>query len=251
MLAAQLRDITGMRVHSDRLCELTDAATAVGLSVLLGNLRLLELPQGGSISCASLPILVLAIVRGPALALRAGACAGIANALTGGTIVHPAQLGLDYLLAGAVLAIAGMWRATKAGIAAGITLAMIAQLAVLTVSGMIFFAQAGAQAALVYSISYNAIIVVPELVLALLVIEPLVRAMQRATPSLRARRALYRRPPLIQGSRTQTQDQATTPTYAPPPEIAPTAQSVRRPAMQREPSLVRPAPFTTRRRSVS
>lgn len=182
------------------LVQLTEAAVAVALSVLLGNLRLVELPHGGSIALATLPLLALSATRGWRTGLLAGCCAGAAHALSGGTIIHPAQLVLDYFVSYAALAAAGIGRApgapTRARLALPVLLAMSLHLAAMVVSGVIFFAPVAGSAALSYSITYNAITVVPETLLALWLLPGLVHALARANPADSWRRGLLEPPRL-------------------------------------------------------
>lgn len=174
---------------------------AVALSVLLGNVRLVELPHGGSIALATLPLLALALTRGVRPALLACCCAGAAHALSGGTIVHPAQLALDYLLAYAVLAVAGLGMRGAGGGRARIVLPVVAamalHLAAMVLSGIVFFAPVAGSAALAYSITYNAATVLPETLLALWLLPPLVRALARANPADAWRRGLLDPPRLL------------------------------------------------------
>lgn len=158
----------------------------VALAIALGNLRLVELPQGGGISFASLPILLLALTRGWRPALLAGWCAGVGHALFGATVVHPVQLLLDYGLAQAALAAAALAARpssppSRSTVALGVLLGSAAQLAVFTTSGAVFFASyAGASSPVAYSLAYNAAIVVPEAIIATLVLPTLLHARARA-----------------------------------------------------------------------
>ena len=199
------------------IVRLAEAAVAVALSVLLGNVRLLELPNGGSIALATLPLLALAITRGPRLGVLAGACAGMAHALNGGTIIHPAQLLLDYLAAYALLATAGVLAtrsASRAALAPAIMLAMSLHLCVMVISGMIFFAPVAAGAAFAYSLAYNAATVVPETLLALWLVPVAVRAMARAHPADAWRRGLLEPPPKQRVLPRAISDATSTETYA-------------------------------------
>jgi thiamine transporter len=171
-------------IHAD-LVRLMEASTAVALCVLLGNLRLLELPSGGSISLAAVPLLAYAAARGGRGAVLACWCAGAAHALSGGTIIHPLQFLLDYVIAYGVLALPAAFGATSAARRTlGIVLALALQLAVTTFSGVLFFSSVAGAAAWRYSLSYNAATSIPELVLALLTVPIAIRALQRADPSL-------------------------------------------------------------------
>jgi thiamine transporter len=179
------------------LVELTEAAVAVALSVLLGNLRLVELPAGGSIALATLPLLALAAARGVRPALLAGTCAGAGHALAGGTIIHPAQAVLDYGLAYAALAAAGIAAGrppTRGRLVAPILLAMSLHLAAMVASGVIFFSTVAPDAALAYALAYNAVTVVPEALLAIWLVPPLVLALARADPADSWRRGLLDAP---------------------------------------------------------
>lgn len=187
-------------VHQRReeLVLLTESAVAVALSVLLGNLRLLELPNGGSLALATLPLLALAASRGVRVGVLAGTCAGVAHALAGGTIVHPVQLGLDYLVAYAALGTAGLaaGRGTRRRVLApAILLAMALHLAAMVTSGVVFFAQVAGPAALAYSLAYNATTTVPEAILAVWLVPPLLRSIARANPADAWRRGLAAPPP--------------------------------------------------------
>lgn len=183
------------------LVRLTEAAVAVALSVLLGNIRLVELPNGGSIALAVLPLLALAIARGMRTTLLAGCCAGAAHALAGGTIIHPAQLALDYFASYAALAVAGGvprpgGSLSRRALVLPITVAMALHLATMVTSGAIFFAPVAGDAALGYSLAYNAATVVPETLLAIWLVPPLVLALARANPADSWRRGLLPPPRL-------------------------------------------------------
>ncbi|MCW2960222.1 MAG: putative proton-coupled thiamine transporter YuaJ [Thermoleophilia bacterium] len=186
----------GTDTHHARVLALTEAAMAVALSVLLGNLRLIELPNGGSIAFATLPLLALAASRGLRIGIFAGLCAGAAHALAGGTIVHPIQLLLDYVFSYAALAaVAVAGRPTGLRLALGTVLAMALHLTCMVISGVVFFAPVVGDNALAYSLAYNAATVVPELIIALVVLPSLVQALARANPSAAWRRGIAEPPP--------------------------------------------------------
>lgn len=179
-----------------QLVLLTEAAAAVALSLVLGNVRLLELPNGGSIALATVPLLALASVRGVRVGACTGAAAGIAHALNGGTIVHPAQLGLDYVGAYAALGVAGVASrgiASRLRLAGPILLAMALHLTAMVVSGAIFFAPSGS-GAVAYALAYNAATVLPEAALALWLVPGVAVALARANPADAWRRGLLAPP---------------------------------------------------------
>lgn len=180
----------------DDLTELSEIATAVALSVVLGNLKLLELPNGGSIAFGTLPILLLAAVRGFRPAFLAGWCAGLLHAVFGGTIIHPGQLLLDYGLAYALLAVACL--ATGGGrvrMAGAVLLAGVAHLSCFVLSGTLFFAEyAVGHSVLLFSLGYNALHVLPEIVLAAALLPVLVRAYARSDVAIGYRLGLLSPP---------------------------------------------------------
>lgn len=179
----------------DDILALTEAATAVAVSVLLGNLRLLELPSGGSITLACVPLLAFAALRGVRRGLFVCTCAGFAHAASGGTIIHPVQLLLDYGVSYAAYALAGCarrsdgWALRCAIIAAGVV-----SLAATSVSGAIFFAQgfATTQGAVTFSVLYNVATIGPEVLLAIALVPLAARAIIRADPARAPRSAAAR-----------------------------------------------------------
>lgn len=124
-----------------------------------------SLPQGGSINLGMVPILWLAIRRGPKIGIFAGVVFGFVDfALTPSFIVHPVQLILDYPLAFACLGLAGLFRnLTAAGPAIGVLIAGVGRFFCHFASGVVFFAMYAPEGVspLIYSAIYNASYLVP------------------------------------------------------------------------------------------
>ena len=124
-----------------------------------------SLPQGGSINLGMVPILWLALRRGPKIGIFAGVVFGFVDfALTPSTIVHPVQLVLDYPLAFACLGLAGFFRnLTVAGPAIGVLVAGAGRFLCHFASGVVFFAMYAPEgmSPLLYSAIYNATYLVP------------------------------------------------------------------------------------------
>lgn len=149
---------------------LVEAAVMVALATVLSLIVVYRMPQGGSITPASMvPILVLAFRRGPKVGVAAGAVYGVIQLLLEPVVVHWAQVILDYPLPFALLGLAGLFpRRPYAGVVVGIAGRFVSHV----LSGAVFFASyapAGMNA-WVYSLVYNASYLVPELVLSLIVI---------------------------------------------------------------------------------
>lgn len=90
------------------------AGICVALSFALSYVKLWEMPQGGSITLASLlPIMLFAYVYGPKKGILVGVIYGVLQALQDPYIVHPAQFLLDYPVAFAMVGLAGVFANLK------------------------------------------------------------------------------------------------------------------------------------------
>ncbi len=155
---------------------LVEAAIMVALATVLSVIVVWRMPQGGSVTPASMvPILILALRRGPKVGLAAGAVYGLIQLLIEPFVVHWAQVVLDYPLPFALLGLAGYFRRWPyLGVVVGVAGRMVSHV----VSGAVFFgayAPAGVNP-WSYSLVYNASYLVPELVLSLVVVFLLVLA---------------------------------------------------------------------------
>jgi thiamine transporter len=128
-------------------------------------LPFLHLPQGGSITVASMvPLLWFSLRRGLRWGLEAGVAYGLVHIVVSGDIYYPAQIILDYPLAFGALGLAGAFQKhPMTGVGVGILGRFICHFS----SGVVFFGQyawAGWNV-LAYSAAYNATYLVPELVI--------------------------------------------------------------------------------------
>lgn len=90
------------------------AGVCVALSFALSYVTFFKMPQGGSITLASmLPILVYGYRFGTRKGIVAGLVYGLLQAVQDPWIIHPAQFLLDYPLAFAMLGLAGWLRSVK------------------------------------------------------------------------------------------------------------------------------------------
>lgn len=143
----------------------TETGLLVALSLALGQLRLFELPAGGSLSLGSLPLFILAARHGWRRGVSAGLLAGLLLTLRRPTIVHPIQYLLDYPLAHAAIGTAGIWCWTNPGKAASaVTFASSLRLLCHVTAGVTFFAAPGVpfSSALTTSVLYNLGHMLPE-----------------------------------------------------------------------------------------
>ncbi len=152
-----------------------EGGLVIALSVVLGLVTIWQMPQGGSVSLAMLPVLVYAFRRGLGPGLAAGALYGVTDALLKPFVVHPVQFLLDYPVAFGALGLAGVFSAVwarnvRAGRAAhgtvvaiipGVLLAAIGRYAAHVLSGVVYFAAyAGDSPVLAYSLAYNSFVLV-------------------------------------------------------------------------------------------
>jgi thiamine transporter len=175
-----------------------EIAVAVALAAVLGQLRLFVMPQGGSVSLELLPLIFIAVRRGVVPGLTAGLLYGVLQlGLPGAFVLHPAQALLDYPLAFMALALAGFVRVGRLiGRRGALQLLLAVAVAVAGrfvfhfLSGLVFFAEYAPhwEAPWLYAITYNLLYLVPEGVLSVILLWPLLRAYDAAYPGGAGRR---------------------------------------------------------------
>jgi len=136
----------------------------VGLAYVLSNFKLFTMPQGGSVTFVSLPLILLSVTSGAAAGTFAGLTLGVLKLFSGAKVFGWIQAALDYPAAYCVLSFSGL--------AAGrgdkqILLFAFAALAFKFLthlfSGYLFFSE-NLYASMIYNASYSA----PEAALSLL-----------------------------------------------------------------------------------
>jgi len=152
---------------------LATASICVALSFILSYVRLYRMPQGGSITPASmLPLLAFAYYFGPAPGILAGAAAGLLQMLQDSWFLNFTQFMLDYPLAFCVLGLAGLFGKIRApyGLMAGVATGAFARFLCSLLSGAVFFYEyAGDMNPWLYSLGYNGAYMLPETIICLVV----------------------------------------------------------------------------------
>ena len=154
---------------------LTESGLCIALSLLLGMIVFWRMPQGGSIHAAHMvPLLLLALRRGPKVGMLGGLTYGLLHFLLGAKYsLHPLSIILDYLLAYAALGLAGYAKEySRASALVWSTLAMFGRYVLTVLSGAIVFgsyAPAGMNPWW-YSITYNATVIPPDAIINLVVL---------------------------------------------------------------------------------
>lgn len=154
----------GEKRSANKVKVLVEGALCVALSVVLSNLRIFTLPQGGSITLEMAPLLFFAYRHGFKWGIGVGALSGLFQLIFGGYIVHPLQAVLDYPLAFAAMGIEGLFQRRPIW---GIFIAGLSRLLCHVLSGVVFFSSyvPEGQNVWLYSILYNGGYMVPSLVL--------------------------------------------------------------------------------------
>ena len=150
-------------------------AMCIAIAFVLSCIRLYRMPQGGSITPASmLPLVLFMVACGPLQGFVVGCAYGLLQLISDPYVIHPVQLLVDYPLAfGAMilgclamlLPVNKRWKLPLAVLLAGIGRYIMAVL-----SGSIFFAEyAGEQNAWIYSLGYNISYLGPDTVVCMIV----------------------------------------------------------------------------------
>ncbi len=167
----------------NKTVRLTETAVMLSLATVLSILPILELPYGGSVTvCSALPLFIIAYRHGGKWGVFAGVVYGILQMLLGMKNVMYfttplsilAVISLDYILAFAVLGFSGIFRGAfkkqvPAMVCGGIFVLFLRYI-LHTIAGATVWAGLSipTEAALVYSLAYNATYMLPETLVAVL-----------------------------------------------------------------------------------
>ncbi len=155
------------------------AAVCIAMSFALSYLRIVKMPQDGSITIASLvPLMIYSYMFGVKKGVFAGLIYGILQAFQSPTILHPAQFLLDYPVPFACIGFAGVFAKIKKldklpqiQIALGGVVAGLARFLSHYLSGCFAFGSFApeGQPVWIYSLGYQAAYVLPDIAIAIAV----------------------------------------------------------------------------------
>ena len=134
------------------------SALLVALSIILNQLVIFRMPQGGSITAFSMvPIVLCAYFFGVRKGVMAGMCVGLIDLIFNPYVIHPIQLLLDYPLAFGALAFGGLFASGKYGLIKCYVFGVICRYICAVLSGVIFFGAYAPEgfSALTWSLWYN------------------------------------------------------------------------------------------------
>jgi len=150
--------------------ELAEISVTVALSIILNQIYLYKLPWGGSITAGSMvPIMLLALRRGPKVGIMAGTIFGLVQMVLEGYIYYPLQIILDYPLAFSCLGLAGIFKKIPL---LGVIVSLTGRFLSHFISGVVFFAEYAPPdvGPYVYSAIYNGSYILGEMVISGIII---------------------------------------------------------------------------------
>lgn len=150
---------------------IAEAGVMIALAFVLSLIKVWQMPQGGSVTAgAMVPLILLAIRRGPAVGVVAGGVFGLLDFLREPYFLTPVQFLLDYPVPFALLGLAGLIPGQPVLAALfGIFLRFASHV----VSGVAFYASyaPAGQSPWVYSIVYNGSYLLPDFVITAVVLQ--------------------------------------------------------------------------------
>ena len=171
--AKPTRSAVSGRTRTRMLCE---GAIMVALAQILSYIKIMELPNGGSLTPAMFPILLFAVRSGLKDGLLAGFVFGLLQLIFDGAYAWGWQsMLLDYLVAFPPLGLAGLFKGKKWGIFAGTVLGCLGRFIVHFISGITIYRIYAPTEILgtvfdepnLYSLVYNGSYMLPNTILAL------------------------------------------------------------------------------------
>ncbi len=144
----------------------------IALSFILSYIRLYKMPQGGSITLASMfPIILYSMVFGPVAGIVVGIADGFLHLMQDAWVLNWIQLIFDYPLAFGFLGLSGIApksiKSIQVRTILAVSIALLGRGTMHFLSGIIFFKNFAPEgiSPVVYSLGYNASYILPELII--------------------------------------------------------------------------------------
>ena len=138
--------------------QLAFCAMAIALGTVLSNIKLFDLPYGGSVTLFSMLVICLTgYLFGLGAGIMTGVAYGVLQLIIDPYVLYPMQLVVDYLLAFGALGLSGIFTNAKAGLIKGYIVGVLGRYVFAVISGWIFFGTYAWEgwAPLPYSLVYN------------------------------------------------------------------------------------------------
>ena len=148
-------------------------ALAMALATVTSFIKFVHLPMGGSLTLFSMFFICFTgYLYGTKVGIITGVAYGLLQLIIDPYIVHPAQLIIDYPLAFGALGLAGILSNTKNGLIKGVVIGTLGRYICHVITGYIFFGIYAPEGmnAMIYSLTYNATYIIPELILTVIVL---------------------------------------------------------------------------------
>ena len=154
----------------------------IALAVVLNLIIIYKLPQGGSVTLASMvPLVILSYMYGTGVGMVSGFIFGIIDMMLGGYILTPMQVLLDYPLAFMMIGLSGLFRDK---LMISFVIAFFARFISHFLSAIIFFREYAPEGMMpeLYGIIYNGSFLAVELLITIVVLKflPLDRIVKRS-----------------------------------------------------------------------
>ena len=149
--------ITGKKKRADTKF-MVASAILVALGIVLNEITVFRMPQGGSITAFSmLPVVRCGYFFGVRRGVMAGMCVGLITLILNPYVIHPVQLILDYPVAFGALGLAGLMWEKKWGLITGFLIGAAGRCTCSILSGIVFFGSYAPEGSnvFIYSVVYN------------------------------------------------------------------------------------------------
>ncbi len=129
-----------LNLKDNKVRALCEGAIMVTMAIALGFVKIVQLPQGGSVSLEMLPIFIYCIKWGAKQGFKCSLAYGVLYLLIDGAYAWgPSSMILDYIAAFGVLGVCGFFSEKENGIYLGITAGSIARFIVHFISGVTIY----------------------------------------------------------------------------------------------------------------
>lgn len=171
---------------------LVEGGLVIAMAQILSMYVIYQMPQGGAVKAANLvPLLIYAYRWGGRAGILTGIAYGIVHFLLGFKFsIHYMSIVLDYILAYGAIGIAGFFGGSGTVKAFfGAVYAILTRFAMSAISGVVVFGSYAPEGTSpwIYSLTYNATYMLPDMVINLVVLVllyvPVMRGLGRVTPT--------------------------------------------------------------------
>ena len=169
------------------------SAVMVAVATVLSFVKILKMPQGGSVTLFSmLPITLIGYIYGPAQGILCGMAYGLIQLILGPWVISPVQLLVDYPLAFGALGLSGFFWKRQDGMLTGYAVGCLGRLIMSGISGVVFFSEYAAEwnmNPLAYSFAYNIAYIGAEALVTIVVfmaVTPVKQSLERIKTMARA-----------------------------------------------------------------